>query len=56
MNIDDSSSTPNVHLPNVPSIKEKNYDANRKFKELGCKIAMGRILFGIKWQPTHCQV
>jgi hypothetical protein len=34
MNIDDSSSTPNVHLPNVPLVKKKNYDVDRKFKDL----------------------
>jgi hypothetical protein len=33
MNITDFSSTPNVHLPNVPCVKKKNYDAKRKFKE-----------------------
>jgi hypothetical protein len=33
MNIDDSFSTPNVHLPIVPLVKKKNYDTNRKFKE-----------------------
>jgi hypothetical protein len=33
MNIDNFFSTPNVHLANVPLIKKKNYDANRKFKK-----------------------
>ncbi len=33
MSLDDSFSTLNANLPNAPSVKKKNYDTNRKFKE-----------------------
>jgi hypothetical protein len=47
MNIDDFFSTPNVHLPIVPSFKKKNYDSNMKFKESGAtKLPWAKFCLG----------